>query len=123
MPRFLCTSLATLAFLAFTGPAVAQQQADDHPLSEAAKGDEGSWYAAPSVVQMTPRMIIQEKAQTRAYQRIARIESMKWYGMSASRPTTSSTPLMGIPSPRWQMPGGRPFAWTPSRGPSVMVVR
>ncbi len=86
--------------------------------------EDSSWYGEPtSPVHVTPRMIIQQKAQLRAQQRIARMESLKWYGFSASRPLYNATPFTGIPSPRYEMPGGRPFAWYPYSGASVIIVR
>lgn len=120
MSRTLIALLTALVLLTSTNDAKAQDV--DAPRAGDATPDGESWYES-STQQPTPRMIIQQKAQVRAYQRMARIESMKWYGMSASRPLASTTPFMGIPSPRWQMPGGRPFAWTPYRGTSVYIVR
>ncbi|MCI0332485.1 MAG: hypothetical protein L0228_04590 [Planctomycetes bacterium] len=58
--------------------------------------------------------IIQEKAQTRAYQRQARLASMSWYGMSNSRPQAASTPFTSRYSPVWEMPGGKPYSWYPT---------
>lgn len=97
--------------------------AQDVPQSPASPTNEDSWYGGPAAVQLTPRMIIHQKAQARAYQRIARLESMKWYGMSAARPRYSATPFMGTPTPRWEMPGGRPSAWTPYQGPQIYILR
>lgn len=98
----------------------AQNSTNTPPATEA----DNSWYAdEASPVQLTPRMIIQQKAQARAYQRMARMESMKWYGMSAARPQASTTPFMGIPSPRWQSTPGTPFAWYPRRSTNIYIVR
>lgn len=91
---------------------------DEKPPAE----ESSSWYGESSPQQLTPRMIIQQKAQMRAYQRMARIESMKWYGMSASRPLSNAVPFSGVPSPRYEMPGGRPFSWYPART-NVVIVR
>ncbi|HVT27594.1 MAG TPA: hypothetical protein VHE81_06200 [Lacipirellulaceae bacterium] len=59
------------------------------------------------------RTIIQQKAQARAQQRQDRMESMAWYGMSASRPTGAPTPFTSRSSPMWEMPGGQPLSWYP----------
>ena len=75
---------------------------------------ENNWYSGASA-QQTSRMIILEKAQMRAHQRIARIESMKWYGYSAARPRTASTPFTGSYGAHWRSPGLRPYGWVPSR--------
>ena len=117
-------SRLTAFFLAAIGLGIASVQAQDievdRPAPPAAQEDD--WYQTRGTAP-TSRMIIQQKAQAKAYQRMARMESMKWYGMSASRPLASTTPFMGVPSPRWQMPGGRPFAWAPHRGTIVYIVR
>lgn len=98
-----------------------------HDMLESSKPkatEDSSWYGAPTTPQqLTPRMIIQQKAQMRAYQRMARMESLKWYGFSASRPLSNATPFAGVPAPRYEMPGGRPFSWYPYQGPSVVIVR
>jgi hypothetical protein len=85
--------------------------------------DESRYYESPRAAP-TPLEIIQYKAQVRAQQRMTRMASMEWYGMSASRPRAAATPFTGMYSPVWQMPGGRPFAWTPTyHHPSVVIVR
>ena len=68
-----------------------------------------------------PKVIIREKAKQRAAQRMARLDSLRWYGMSNSRPTAASTPYTSMYSPAWQMPGGRPFAWFHTR-PTLLLV-
>lgn len=83
--------------------------------------DTESRYYSPSPAP-TPQEIIQYKAQVRAQQRMTRMASMEWYGMSASRPRASVTPFTGMYSPVWQMPGGRPFAWSPTRYQSPVVI-
>ena len=117
----LTRTLAALVLATLASTAVAQN-ADRNLLADEPASASDSWYGetAPQP-KITPQMIIQQKAQVRAYQRIARIESMKWYGMSASRPLASSTPFAGVPSPRWEMPGGRPFSWYPSTNTTVIV--
>ncbi len=110
---FACAVMAS-------GQGIEKQLLDEETSNE----ESSSWYGeSSSPVQMTPRMIIQQKVQMRAHQRIARMESLKWYGFSAARPLSSATPFAGVPSPRYEMPGGRPFAWYPYRGTSVVIVR
>lgn len=70
-----------------------------------------------------PRAIIQQKAMIRAQQRMDRMASMQWYGMSNARPTASATPFMGMYSPAWQVPGGRPFGWYYSVSSPVIILR
>ena len=60
------------------------------------------------------RAIVQQKAQVRAEQRMDRLASSSWYGMSNSRPSGSSTPFTSRYGSSWEMPGGRPYSWYPA---------
>jgi hypothetical protein len=59
------------------------------------------------------RAIVQQKAQARAEQRMDRMASANWYGISNSRPSGSSTPFTSRYGSLWEMPGGRPNSWNP----------
>jgi hypothetical protein len=48
-----------------------------------------------------PKMAVRAKAEFRAQQRQRRIESMKWFGFSNSRPRANSDPFNGDYSPGW----------------------
>ncbi len=106
---------------------VAQAQVPASPVAGQPTDFESSedrYYDSSQYAKPTPQEIIQYKAQVRAQQRMTRMASMEWYGMSASRPRASVTPFTGLYSPVWQMPGGRPLAWTPSRfAQPVNIVR
>ena len=52
-----------------------------------------------------------QKAQARGAQRMARLEAMRWYGFSNSRPTATGYALDDHVQPGLATPGGRPFAW------------
>jgi hypothetical protein len=58
--------------------------------------------------------IVQQKAQARGEQRNDRLATSAWYGISNSRPTTSSTPWGSRYGSQWEMPGGRPNSWYPA---------
>ena len=122
MPAMLLRAIALLFICPFATLATAQG-ADQEVVAEQSVEQESSWYGESIPVQMTPRMIIQQKAQVRAQQRMARMESLKWYGFSAARPLANVTPFMGVPSPRYEMPGGSPFSWYPYRGTTVVYIR
>lgn len=62
-----------------------------------------------------PQMAVRAKADFRAEQRQRRLESMKWFGLSNSRPRASSDPFHGDYSPGWVGPCG----YYPSRWPGV----
>lgn len=65
-------------------------------------------------IKLDARSIVQQKAQIRAEQRQDRMASMSWYGMSNSRPNAATTPFTSRYSSVWEMPGGRPYSWTPA---------
>ena len=78
-----------------------------------------SWY--PKVEKRTDSpTVAQQKAMERGAQRMARLEAMRWYGFSNSRPTATAMPFTTMYSPAWQQPGGRPFAWYSSSRPIVI---
>lgn len=121
--RILSSFLVVTLGMAIAQVAPAQEMRRDMVAERPDAEAPDSWYEeSPTIAQPTPQMIIQQKAQMRAMQRIARMESMKWYGMSASRPLYNATPFSGVPSPRYEMPGGRPFAWHPAQQ-QVLIVR
>lgn len=82
---------------------------------------EQSWYREQSAVKPDSRAIVQQKAQIRAEQRMSRLASMNWYGMSNGRPTGASTPFTSRYSPVWEMPGGKPFSWYPNSRPGYVM--
>jgi hypothetical protein len=58
-----------------------------------------------------PQQAVRRKAEFVTQQRQMRIASMKWYGMSNSRPTASITPFMDEYSPAWIGNGYHPYHW------------
>jgi hypothetical protein len=59
-----------------------------------------------------PKMAVRAKAEFRADQRQRRIESMKWFGFSNSRPRASADPFHSDYSPGWvSNPGYYPSRW------------
>jgi len=59
-----------------------------------------------------PKMAVRANAEFRAEQRQRRLESMKWFGFSNSRPTANSDPFHGDYSPGWvSNPGYYPSRW------------
>ncbi len=59
-----------------------------------------------------PKMAVRAKADFRAEQRQRRLESMKWFGFSNSRPRASSDPFHNDYSPGWvACPGYYPSRW------------
>ena len=78
------------------------------------EANEQSWARAQRTnVKHEAQTIIQQKAQTQAEQRQARLASLNWYGISNSRPSTSTTPFTSRYGSMWEMPGGRPYSWYP----------
>lgn len=60
-----------------------------------------------------PKAAVRRKAELRAARRADRIATMKWYGMSNSRPRVSSTPTMDTYSPYWGSNTYNPYRWAP----------
>jgi hypothetical protein len=88
---------------------------------KAPKAEAGSeqWYrteAAPKEMKLSRQRAIQ-----RGDQRSARLEAMRWYGYSNSRPVATGIPYTAMYSPAWQQPGGRPFAWHANTRPIVII--
>jgi hypothetical protein len=86
------------------------QRSDESAKADQVEQDHESWYYGS---QETPKKsIAQQKAELKAEQRMDRLASQKWYGMSMSRPTASGMPFTTMHyAPTWTRPGGQPFAW------------
>lgn len=95
------------------------QEFGDAPAEPAPASAEDSWYRAPGP-RVEKQTLAREKAINRGQQRMARLEAMRWYGFSNSRPTAAAMPYTTMYSPAWQQPGGRPFAWYTSSRPIVI---
>ena len=84
------------------------------PAAAPPAANERDWYyrtpAATTPKEVAPTLA-QQKSIQRASQRMARLDSMRWYGLSGSRPTASALVFTTMYSPAFQSPGGRPFAW------------
>jgi hypothetical protein len=71
------------------------------------------WFYEQSLRQYKdPQMAVRAKAEYRSQCREQRIESMKWFGLSNSRPHASSDPYHNDYSPGWvSCPGFFPSRW------------
>jgi len=121
LPSLLILSLCLTAFVVCRSSAVAQG-----PSEEVKQGNEtenADWYYGSEGEQVKKMSIGRQKSIRRAEQRMARLEAMRWYGFSASRPTASGMPFTSSYSPSWTRPGGRPFGWHAGGGPSVVINR
>ena len=79
--------------------------------------EDKQWYYGPTGSEAEPKPLGRLRSEQRARQRLTRMESMRWYGFSASRPTASGMPFTTMYAPAWSRPGGRPFAWYTSQRP------
>jgi len=79
------------------------------------------WYYGPTSQQAEPKTLGRQRAEFRAQQRLARMESMRWYGFSASRPTAAGMPFTTMYSPAWTRSGGRLFTEYTRQRPVVIV--
>ncbi len=117
----MATAAAVFATGAMRGQAQEFGEEPAVPPAPAAAESE-SWYRSlpPRAEKMT---ISKEKAIARGQQRMARLDAMRWYGFSNSRPTAAAMPYTTMYSPAWQQPGGRPFAWYTSSRPVIIYTR
>ena len=87
-------------------------------MSSASVGDESheqSWNREQkSAEKLDARATFQQKAERRAQQRQDRLSTSAWYGISNSRPSGTATPFTARYGTVWEMPGGRPYSWTPT---------
>lgn len=58
-----------------------------------------------------PAQAVRRNAEQRAAQRTARLNSMRWFGYSNSRPQASGVPFMSVYSPVWTGNGYNPYEW------------
>jgi hypothetical protein len=107
-----------LALVTTLPTSLAVGQEESQPPASATTDD--AWYYRPAPTRAEPKSIAQQKAELRAAQRMQRLEALRWYGFSNSRPTATAMPFTTMYSPAWQQPGGRPFAWHMSSRPVVI---
>lgn len=111
-------ALVVAAASVLASAAIAQDVAQ--PAEPAPLGEEGTYYR-PVTERTPPVRLSVQKAQARGAQRMARLDAMRWYGFSNSRPTAAAIPWTTMYSPAWQTPGGRPFAWYQTKRPVVVI--
>ena len=116
------TLAAMLAVVA--GSALAQEPQTPPATPAATATPEGeTWYLRSSPEREPTYTIAQLKAQQRGAQRMARLEALRWYGYSNSRPVATAMAFTTMYSPAWQMPGNRPYAWYVSHRPIVIIAQ
>lgn len=120
--RLQIALLIACAWITVPCQTVTAQQPFDDRFSATSEEEKGSYEQSYSA-KPDPQAIIQYKAQVRAAQRMDRMASMQWYGMSNARPTASVTPFSSMYSPAWQTPGGRPYAWFHMHRSPVIILR
>jgi hypothetical protein len=116
-------AMATAAALSVTSATRGQAQEFGEELAEpapVAEAESNYRTLPPRAEKMT---LAKEKAIARGQQRMARLDAMRWYGFSNSRPTAAAMPYTTMYSPAWQQPGGRPFAWYTSSRPVIIYTR
>ncbi len=120
MRTFLGAAL-TLAAFSLAQAAWAQDLIDfdvRQPAAEA-ETERGGNYQYGYRSDPTPRQIMQAKSQQRAAERMARIATLEWYGLSVARPAASATPFTASSTRGWQSPGWRGYGFTPT----IVVLR
>ena len=119
MKRFFTGGLAAAAMCLGLTTVTAHGQEPAHAAPASLSPTDEAWsYRNPPQRDAKPTLA-QERAIARGQQRAARLEAMRWYGFSGSRPTAAGIPFTTMYSPAWQQPGGRPFAWYTSSRPII----
>ncbi len=113
--RVICAAAASAAIGL---PSFAHAQ-DANAKAPKAEVSSEQWYRTePATKELK---LSRQRAIERGEQRSARLEALRWYGMSNSRPVATGIPFTAMYSPAWQQPGGRPFAWHSSTRPIVII--
>lgn len=112
------TSVAVMSL-----PVAAQQparQQDDGAPQQATSPE--MWYYQQQLERYDdPKTAVRRNAEFQAQQRMARLEAMKWHGVSIARPLASPTPFTSMYSATWQSNPYRPLAWYTSGHPTIVV--
>src|SRR4051812_34850481 len=115
--RSMKWAVVALALIGFASSGRAQE-ASPKAAPKAEVGSEQWYRSEPSTKE--PKLS-RQRAIERGEQRSARLEAMRWYGFSNSRPLATGIPYTAMYSPAWQQPGGRPYAWHTSTRPIVII--
>lgn len=71
----------------------------------------------------SPKSVVRRKAEIRAAERTARIESQRWFGMEKARPLANPTPITGTYSPMWAGNSNDRLVWRGGYAPNYVVLR
>ena len=94
-----------LVGLSISSETALAQEAGNQPETSAPSKE---WYYGPTTTEKAPTKTLgRQKAELRARQRLSRMETMRWYGFSPSRPTATGIPFTS--------------AWHTSRRPVLIV--
>jgi hypothetical protein len=133
-----CLSLAAVFALFFASPLSAQQPGNLRlAAADTSATPDGLRVVSPGEVLATPEMWFYEQQVRRiddpalafreisaqkAAQRRARLATMKWYGLSNSRPQASIDVVHGPYSPQWIGNGYHPYSWAGPAATSTVLV-
>lgn len=70
-----------------------------------------------------PKQAVRRRAEFRAAQRQLRIASLKWHGLSNSRPVANPTPFTGSYANHWTSGVRTPFMWGGPSSSTVIISR
>jgi hypothetical protein len=118
----LFLSLIALAWAGSGGLGLESANAQEAgaPAPPAATTSSKDWYYAESP-QPETKTLGRQKAETRARERMARLNTLRWYGITPGRPTTAGMPFTSTARSAWPQAGSQTFAWNPRRRPVVVV--
>jgi hypothetical protein len=122
MNRFILpASLLLAAIMGVSSPAQEAESGQNQDTDLVTLTPEVWYYKQQLEKYNDPKVAVRRNAEFRAAQRMARLESMSWFGFSNARPVASPTPFTSMYSPAWQSNWHRPYAWYTSGRPTVVV--
>lgn len=128
--KWLPSGLSICLLLIIAAPGLAQKpRAPDVPIGntisvgEVTPTPEMWFYQQYQEQYEDPKTAVRAKAEERSGQRRARLDAMRWFGFSNSRPRAGTDPVHGDYSPAWTSGiANYPFRWG-GYGVAAVVVR
>ncbi len=102
-------------------PAPVETQAPVPQISPEAMTPELYLYLQDQKRHDDPSQAVRRKAEFKASQRMNRMATMKWFGMSNARPQAAAVPMMGVYSPAWIGNGYDRYDWVGGAYPSATI--
>lgn len=119
----LKTFVLTCLVISATGLLDVQQSAAEPRAKDSARNDANQdWYYS-SETPVETKSILQQKAEAKAQQRIARLETYRWLGYSPNRPPATAIPFTSSNSLEWKKAERNQYNWHTGYRPRTSAYR